>query len=226
MISLKSPSNYNELLEQLNKITFFSSFIFFVFMSIYGYTPIINISAELLPAAKDQDSLLKWIVSFGLVPITFASIAFLASFSLEAHNLLAKLLGVRYFWDRSIAKRALRISRVERNVTRALVKSFMKDVYYKEIETVSEHYTQLFWRYTLSFWALFEHFFVALFTVAYLWALHPERVDRQLLMYIFWLLAFMLFHWIFIASRKSYSQVEQLEQKKIFDFFKNYPVDE
>lgn len=224
MISLKSPSDYNELLEQLNKITFFSSFIFFVFMSIYGYTPIIKINPDLLPATQDQNSLLKWAVSFGLVPITLASVAFLASFSLEAHNLFAKLFGVRFLWDRSITKKALKISQVERPLTRPLVKSFMRNIYYKEIKHINHHYTQLFWRYTLSFWAMFEHFLVVLFTIAYLSALQPDRLDKQLFLYSTGLLALIIFHWLFIASRKSHAQVEQLNKDNLTDFFKNYPV--
>lgn len=222
MISLKSPSNYNELLEQLNKITFFSSFIFFVFMSIYGYTPIIKINPDLLPAADSDNSILKWAVSFGLVPITLASVAFLASFSLEAHNLFAKIFGIRLLWDWSITKRALKISQVERPLNRPIIKIFMRKIYYKEIEKINDHYIKLFWRYTLSFWAMFEHFLVVSFTIIYLSILHPNRLDKPIFMYLLGLLALIFFHWLLVASRKSHSQVEQIDKSILINFFKDY----
>lgn len=220
MISLKSPASYNDLLEQLNKITFCSSFIFFVFMSLFGYLPVIKISPDLLPATEDQGVLLKWVVSFGLVPITLASIAFLASFSLEAHNILAKFLGLRLYWDRAITKKALRYSQVERKATRDLIRSFMRDMYYKEVALINQHYVQLFWRYTLSFWAIFEHFFVVLLTIAYLLIFNNDKVDMSLFFYLLGLLLLLLFHLFFITLKKSYSQVHQIDKLKLSQYFR------
>ena len=220
MISLKSPASYNDLLEQLNKITFCSSFIFFVFMSLFGYLPVIKISPDLLPATEDQGVLLKWVVSFGLVPVTLASIAFLASFSLEAHNVLAKILGLRLYWDRAITKKALRCSQVERKATRDLVKNFMRDIFYKEVALINQHYVQLFWRYTLSFWAIFEHFFVVLLTIAYLLIFNNDKVDRALFFYLLGLLFLLVFHLFFITLKKSYSQVDQIDKLKLTQYFR------
>lgn len=127
-------------------------------MSLFGYFPVININPDLLPVTEDQGVLLKWVVSFGLVPITLVSIAFLPSFSLEAHNILAKILGLRLYWDRTITKKELHYSQVERKAKRDLVKSFMRDMCYRDVALINQHYVQLFWRYTSSFWVIFEHF--------------------------------------------------------------------
>lgn len=189
-------------------------------MGLFGCLPVVKISPDLLPATEDQGVLLKWMVSFGLVPITLASIAFLASFSLEAHNILAKALGLRLYWDRAITKKALRYSQVERKATRDLVKSFMRDIYYKEVALINQHYVQLFWRYTLSFWAIFEHFFVVLLTVVFLLIFNNEKVDSSIFFYLLGLLLLLLFHLFFITLKKSYSQIEQIDKLKLSRYFR------
>lgn len=223
MLELKSPENYNELLEQLNKITFVSTFLFLVFMTVYGYIPVIKISENLVPQGKDEDIWLKWIISFGLVPVTFSFVAFLASFSLEMHNLISKWIGLRCYWDRKITKKALEISQVQRKVTCSMTRAFMEREYYDGVKGIEQHYVKLFWRYTLSFWAIFEHFFIAAITVLYLYLSSKATIDSVLLFYLLGVLIFLLFSFFVVVLPKSYAQVRKLDKDKLTAFFKDYP---
>ena len=223
MVELKSPENYNAMLEQLNKITLISTFLFFSFMTIYGYIPVVEISKELLPKGDIGDVWIKWAISLGLVPVTFSLIAFLASFSLEMHNLISKLIGLRILWDRKIAAKALELSQVQRDMSFSMARQFMRQEYYKGVEALSnKHYEKLFWRYTLSFWAIFEHFIVAATTVLYLWVFKNERFDELLTLYLVALFLLLMFSWYVVVLPKSYAQVRQLERAKLVDFFRTF----
>lgn len=221
MLTIKSPNNYNEMLEGLNKGTLITTFIFFVVLRYFEIIPKIIIPESLIPPLKDYKELLDWAASFGALPLAAALLtAFFSSF-FEAHNKISKLLGIRYAWDKFfIIKPLLKNAKINKNLSRAEIKLAMSNFYYPEAKKIDQHYVQLFWRYAMFFWVFFEHFFVVLVTSSALEFIYREKSFTALWVYLLVLFSVTLTQWLFVTVQKSKNQAKQIPIEAVKEYFK------
>jgi len=221
MLTFKSPNNYNEMLEGLNKGTFFTTLIFFIALRFFEIIPKIIIPETLVPPLKDQKELIDWVVSFGAIPLTAALLAnFLSSF-FEIHNKISKLLGIRYIWDKFfIINPLLKSAKIIKKLNRTEIKLAMSKFYYPEIKKIDQHYVQLFWRYAMFFWVFFEHIFVVLVTTSTLELIYSDKSFTALWQYLLILSIITFTQWYFVTVQKSKDQARQISVKAIKKYFK------
>ncbi|MCZ9226299.1 hypothetical protein OM364_22940 [Escherichia albertii] len=96
---LEPPKSYNEMLPMLHKATFITTFIFYLSLVIYGYMPLVGINAKYIPPVKDYEEFIKWILTFGILPIASSVFWSVISGALDLHNNVAKIIGIRKMWD-------------------------------------------------------------------------------------------------------------------------------
>lgn len=221
MLTIKSPSNYNEMLEGLNKGTFFTTLIFFFALRYVEIIPKIIIPESLIPPVKDYKELMDWAVSFGAIPLVAALLAtFLSSF-FEIHNKISTLLGTRYIWDKFfIITPMLKSANINKQLNRAEIKLAMNKLYYPEAKKIDQHYVQLFWRYAMLFWIFFEHIFVVLTTICALEFIDRDKSFTGLWLYLAALSVVTLAQWYFVTVKKSIDQANQIPVKAIKKYFK------
>ncbi|VCX29436.1 hypothetical protein [Escherichia coli] len=94
---LEPPKSYNEMLPMLHKATFITTFIFYLSLVIYGYMPLVGINAKYIPPVKDYEEFIKWILTFGILPIASSVFWSVISGALD-HNNVAKIIGIRKMW--------------------------------------------------------------------------------------------------------------------------------
>lgn len=226
MLIISSPGNYNEMLSKLNRATFFSTLLFFILLRCFGYIPNIEINKALIPPANDYKELLEWILSFGVLPIASAFIALLLSHSFEMHNILAKLFGVRYVWDKYFIVNVLaERAGISAKFNRDQVKQVMHSLYYPCIKKIDPHYVNLFWRYALPFWVLFEHLFVVAFTTIALKIIYVEQPLAGLYLYLVVIAFLCLSQWLLVTTKKSKDQAQQIPLQEVKEYFRTigYP---
>src|SRR5258708_6941281 len=155
----KSPKSYNEMLPTLNLATAAGTFTYVFVLASFGYIPRIYFNSALIPPLEPRNArLIEWALSFGVIPLASMTIAYILSSAFEMHNILSKLIGLRYFWDRFYIVSPLRArANSELILNRAVVRRVMTEFYYKEIKTLDSHFVELFWRYAMYFWIIFEH---------------------------------------------------------------------
>ena len=164
---LEPPKSYNEMLPLLHKATFITTFIFYFLLVIYGYIPLVGINAKYIPPIKDYEEFIKWILTFGILPIAFSIFWSVISGALDLHNNVAKILGIRKVWDKYLIIRPLaKVAGVTRELTSDESYKVMSKLYYPEVKELKDkHYVELFWNKVYYFWVFFEHTVIAFITV-------------------------------------------------------------
>jgi hypothetical protein len=207
------------MLSKLNWITGLLTFLYVVVLTALGSVPKIEVPKTLIPPIHGWEATVNWALSFGGVPIASGMIAFLLSRAFEMHNICSKVLQVRYLWDKYFVVKPLR-ARVNSLVplSRKTVRAVMNDFYYKEVQKIDQHYIQLFWRYTLPFWILFEHAIVVIASIVILWLLNG-LLTYNLLRYLAVIIVIGAIQFFLVASRKSLDQVRQIPITDVQKFF-------
>lgn len=226
------PKNYNEMLPKLHRATFFTTLLFFIFLVSFNYIPLITLPDKYIPPIKDHEESIKWALSFGVLPVVAAFIAWIISGALDLHNNAAKFLKVRYLWDQYlIIKPLARIANITRKLNKEESHKVMSKLYYPEvIELRDKHYIELFWNKVYYFWVFFEHAVIAscaLIIITLLKSLNVFQVKSPLSYLLIWVfVSISIVFIIFFASvkQRTDSQVRQISEKKIKDFFKNQKI--
>lgn len=224
---LEPPKSYNEMLPLLHKATFITTFIFYFLLVIYGYIPLVGINAKYIPPIKDYEEFIKWILTFGILPIAFSIFWSVISGALDLHNNVAKILGIRKVWDKYLIIRPLaKVAGVTRELTSDESYKVMSKLYYPEVKELKDkHYVELFWNKVYYFWVFFEHTVIAFITVLVIsFAKLTDLLSvtgslNNLWLWVNFLVIFNLL--IFLASVKprTESQVRQISDEKIKEFF-------
>ncbi|HGC0952780.1 TPA: hypothetical protein ACIXZY_004799, partial [Escherichia coli] len=164
---LEPPKSYNEMLPMLHKATFITTFIFYLSLVIYGYMPLVGINAKYIPPVKDYEEFIKWILTFGILPIASSVFWSVISGALDLHNNVAKIIGIRKMWDSHlIIKPLAKIAGVTRKLTTDESHKVMSKLYYPEVKELKDkHYVELFWNKVYYFWVFFEHTVIAFVTI-------------------------------------------------------------
>jgi hypothetical protein len=215
----ESPKSYNEMLSQLNFWTALLTFAYSVVLVAFGIVPKIPVINALVPPIKGYTELLNWALSFGVVPTVCAVVALILSRALEMHNSLSKLIQLRFAWDKYFIVKPLR-ARAQSDVSldRKTVRKVMNEFYYGAVKDIDQHYVQLFWRYALPFWIIFEHLLVVAVSIAILTFLRaPHTLD--LFFYLIGVAVLGAVQFFAVTARKSLDQVRQIPTDKISDFF-------
>lgn len=226
---LEPPKSYNEMLPMLHKATFITTLIFYLSLVVYGYIPLVGINAKYIPPIKDYDEFIKWILTFGILPVAFSIIWSVISGALDLHNNVAKILGVRKAWDKHlIIKPLATIAGVARDLTQDESYKIMSKLYYPEVKELKDkHYVELFWNKVYYFWVFFEHTviaFITILTISLSKKIGLFSVTGSLIYLWVWLIILFIFNFlVFIASVKprTESQVRQISEEKIKNFFSN-----
>jgi hypothetical protein len=215
-----SPKNYTELLPKLSRTTFVTTLIFFIVLRCLEIVPYMAISSELVPALEKNKELFEWVISFGVIPILAASIAFILSAFFEMHNKIAKLLGIRFLWDKYFIARPI-AKRAGSNMTlnKRNVEKLMKDLFYPEIKNLDSHFVHLFWRYALHFWILFEHMLISFLTATALTIFHQTIDIIWLWVWFLSVLFITAIQLIFVTGQKSTDQANQIADSRVRAFF-------
>lgn len=221
MFSIKSPTTYNEMLGKLGTITFFSTLLFCVGLKALGLIPLVEVDESLIPPIKQHKEIIEWGLSFGIVPFASACVAWFLSSSFEIHNKLAKVIKLRYFWDKYyIVKVMLERSSSDKKINDVSVRTAMYELYYPEVKNIDQHYVHLFWRYALIFWSLFEHLFFAIMLTLILLVVYPEKDISSLWYYLLAVLILTSVQFLGVTVQKSKDQAKQIEIEKINTYFK------
>lgn len=215
------------MLPLLHKATFITTFIFYFLLVIYGYIPLVGINAKYIPPIKDYEEFIKWILTFGILPIAFSIFWSVISGALDLHNNVAKILGIRKVWDKYLIIRPLaKVAGVTRELTSDESYKVMSKLYYPEVKELKDkHYVELFWNKVYYFWVFFEHTVIAFITVLVIsFAKLTDLLSvtgslNNLWLWVIFLVIFNLL--IFLASVKprTESQVRQISDEKIKEFF-------
>lgn len=229
---LEPPKNYNEMLPMLHKATFITTFIFYLSLVIYGYIPLVGINTKYIPPIKDYEEFIKWILTFGILPIAFSIFWSVISGVLDLHNNVAKILGIRKAWNNYlIVKPLAQVAGVTRKLTSDESSKVMNKLYYPEVNELKDrHYVELFWNKVHYFWVFFEHTVIAFITVlviSFAKLTHLFSVTGSLKILWLWVIFIVVFNFlIFIASVKprTEGQVRQIPDDKIKEFFKNNSI--
>lgn len=225
---LEPPKSYNEMLPMLHKATFITTFIFYLSLVIFGYMPLVGINAKYIPPIKDYEEFIKWILTFGILPIGFSILWSIVSGALDLHNNVAKLFRIRKAWEyHLIIKPLANTAGITRELTSDESEKVMNKLFYPEInELKDKHHVELFWNKAYYFWVFFEHTVIAFITFAVISLSKLTNlftVTGSLYNIWFWFAFLFIFNiLIFIASVKprTQGQVKQIPDEKIIDFFK------
>lgn len=224
---LEPPKSYNEMLPMLHKATFITTFLFYLSLVIFGYMPLVGINAKYIPPIKDYEEFIKWILTFGVLPIAFSIFWSIISGALDLHNNVAKVVGIRKAWDNYLIVQPLaKIANVTRKLSSDESYKVMSKLYYPEVKELKDkHYVELFWNKVYYFWVFFEHTVIAFITVvviSFAKLTNLFSVTGSLYNIWLWVIFLVVFNFlIFIASVKprTESQVRQIPDDKIKEFF-------
>lgn len=218
---MASPENYNQMLSKLGRCTFLTTLFFLIGLRVLDIIPKIEIDEQLIPPAKDYKELIEWFLSFGAIPLFGAVIAWVMSSLFEVHNKLSKVILLRYMWERYfIVLPMLKRIGISGQLSKKRVKEIMNGLYYPQVKEIDQHYVHIFWRYALQFWVIFEHLLVVLITVVILFYINNELPYNELLWYLLGVFVLALLHWLFVVTKKSKDQADQILEKSIRDFMK------
>lgn len=223
MLDFNSPKNYNELLPKLNRSTFLTTFLFFILLRLFNIVPFVGIANNLIPPLKDYKELIQWLLSFGVIPLVAAFIALFLSNAFEIHNKVAKLLRIRYLWDKYFIVKPLTIrAKTEPKLTPSRVKQIMNELYYPQVKKIDQHYVELFWRYALPFWVIFEHAIIVFVTAVILTLTNFGNARVWLLWaYLLCVASIAALQLVFVTAQKSTDQANQISEAAVSDFFQN-----
>jgi hypothetical protein len=136
------------------------------------------------------------------------------------HNILSKLIGLRYFWDRFYIVGPLR-ERVDSHVplNRVLVRRVMAEFYYKQLKDIDPHFVELFWRYAMQFWMIFEHAFVVAASIVILLFLRPRNLEGPL-WYLAIVAALTTAQFFLVTVKKTRDEVRQISTQDVAAYFR------
>jgi hypothetical protein len=190
-----------------------------VFLTILDYIPRIKVPKEHLPPFGDNQQLADWLMSFGFVPVAAALLSLVLSRAFEMHNILSKLLQLRYAWDRFYVVKPLAFRAGSGvTITRSVVRRVMNELYYPETRNLDPHYVQIFWRYALVFWILFEHAIIVSVALISLYFIGRHDLHR-LTVYLGCVIAACAIQFFAVTSRKSRDQADQIPIDKVRGYF-------
>lgn len=224
---LQPPKSYNEMLPMLHRATFVSTLMYYFSLIVYGYVPLVGINAKYIPPIKEYDDFIKWVLTFGILPVALAFIWAVISGALDLHNNIAKFFRIRWAWDEFYIVRPLaRQAQITRTLVRKERDLVLSKLFYPQVNEIKDkHYVELFWNKAYYFWVFFEHTVIAIITSAVisLSKYYGAFTVTGSLRYLwYWVLFLVLFDFlIFFASVKprTESQVRQIPVDKINDFF-------
>lgn len=132
-------------------------------------------------------------------------------------------------WDSHlIIKPLAKIAGVTRKLTTDESHKVMSKLYYSEVKELKDkHYVELFWNKVYYFWVFFEHTVIAFVTILIISIAKLTNifsVTGSLINLWLWIISLVAFDFlIFIASVKprTESQVRQIPDSKIKEFFNN-----
>jgi hypothetical protein len=208
------------MLPKLNLATAVGTFGYVFVLAFFGYIPRVDVNHALIPPLEPNYArFTEWVLSFGVVPFGSAVLAYFLSSSFEMHNILSKLLGLRYFWDRFYIVRPLR-ERAQSDVplNRALVRRVMTEFYYKQIKSLDSHFVELFWRYAMQFWMIFEHAVVVAASIFILWIMHARSVQGPA-WYLVAVVAIGIAQFFLVTVRKTADEIRQISTQSIVEYF-------
>ena len=212
------PQTYNDMLPKLNRATAVSTFLFVFVLASLGFVPKLELSAALMPPVADE-KLRDWILSFGLVPLGAALVAWVLSSAFEIHNHASKLFQLRYLWEKWFIVEPLRLRALSSlRLNRATVRRVMNDFYYPEVKKIDQHYVHLFWRYALFFWILFEHILVATTMIVVLFVF-GERQLSGLFLWLFLVVILAASQFLSVTANKSTDQANQIPIEAVRTYF-------
>jgi len=219
----ESPKNYNELLPKLNKDTFLSTLAFFIVLRLLNLVPYIEFNKILIPQLKEYKEFIEWLVSFGVMPLIAAFVALFFSYYFEMHNKISKILKIRFLWDKYFIVKPL-TKKASSNVelTQSVVMKVMNELYYPEVKKIDQHYVQLFWRYALPFWILFEHAIIVFVTALVLTIMNRNISILQLWGYFIFVVIVTTLQLILVTGQKSTDQADQLPSVTVIKFFNDH----
>jgi hypothetical protein len=214
-----APKSYREMLTKLNWWTAIATFVYVAVITRVGFLPPIEVDQGLIPPIKDYKDLLSWGSSFGLIALGGAALAFLLSWIFEMHNLVSKALQLRYFWDRYfIVKPLMKASGTNERITREIVRAVINEFYYDWTKRIDQHYVEVFWRYALVFWILFEHLIVVAISIIILALLKTPHLWK-LLVYFLGTLTITALQFFFVTVSKTKDQVKQIPAADVRRYF-------
>jgi hypothetical protein len=220
---LKSPSSYNEMLPKLNLATAVGTFGYVFVLASFGYIPRIEVNHALMPPIDPSYArLTQWALSFGIVPFASAVLAYVLSSSFEMHNILSKVIGLRYFWDRFYIVGPLR-NRASADVklNRIVVRRVMTEFYYKQIKTLDPHFVELFWRYAMQFWMIFEHAAIVALSILILKFVQPRGLEGPIL-YLCGVAVLGIAQFFLVTARKTADEIRQIPTQSLVAYFKEF----
>jgi len=226
------PKNYNEMLTKLHKATFFTTLIYSVVLVVFEYIPLIGLPSKYVPPVKDYEELIKWALSFGVLPLVVAIIAFVVSGALDLHNNVAKFLRIRYLWDKYlIIKPLAKIAGINRKMNKVESHLIMRGLYYPAVlEIADTHYVNLFWNKAYYFWVFFEHaiiVFISIVIITTFKLLNTFHVNADLTWLWAWFSSILLLTFaVFMTSvkQRTESQVRQIPNVKVTSFFSDNDI--
>lgn len=219
------------MLPKLHRATFISTFLFYVVLVAYEYIPLISLPEKYIPPVKDYADTLKWGLSFGVLPLVVASISYILSSAFDLHNNVAKFIKLRSLWDKYlIIKPLCKIAGFNRDLNEEESHMVMSKLYYPEVKEIKDkHYIELFWNKVYNFWIFFEFSTIVVISTILITVSkfsHFFLVSGNLLkLWLFVSVSIFLTFLIFIVSvrQRTESQVNQIPEEKIIDFFnKNF----
>jgi hypothetical protein len=213
---------YRQMLSRLNVATGIGTFLYMAGLTYLGILPHISIARPFSPPADvvETKGLVTWAAAFGVIPITCAFGAFVLSRVFEAHNLVSKVLQIRFIWDKYYIVKPLR-DRAQSDISldRATVRKVMNEFYYKAVKAIDPHYVQMFWWYALPFWVIFEQVLVVAISILVLALIRAPHI-LPLLGYLFSLMIAGALHFHFIAAKKSLDEVREIPAGAVEGYFR------
>jgi hypothetical protein len=181
--------------------------------------PYIELDRRLIPPIEKYEKLIEWIMSFGIIPFGIAIIAYFFSRLFQMHNIIAKFIGLRSFWDKHfIIKPLVRKARSQVPLTSGNVKKIM-EFYYQKIKAIDPHYVKLFWNYAFCFWIMFEHTVVVFITLLILSIMNLNVTLLWVWGYFLVLTILTAIQLFLVTGKKSTDQANQIPDNVITDFF-------
>jgi hypothetical protein len=194
--------------------------VFVAVITRLNFIPQVSVDQGLIPPIKDYKDLLDWARSFGLVAFAAGALAFFLSWAFEMHNIASKALQIRHFWDKYfIVKPLSQIASSQVPINRETIRKVMSQFYYEATKKIDQHYVEVFWRYALVFWILFEHLIVVTIAIVILELFKTPHL-WELIVYLLILAVATAVQFFLVTVRKTADQVRQIPAEDVRTFFR------
>ncbi|WP_158774460.1 hypothetical protein [Cobetia sp. L2A1] len=216
--------SYTEMLGKLCKWTFVTTLLYLIILQYNGFLPYIEIDDALIPPLEGYRDLIEWIVSFGMMPLLGALMAFFLSTFFEAHDKIAKAIKLRYLWEKDFIVKPM-LDRVGSDLplNQKRVREIMAGLYYPEVKNIDPHHVHVFWRYALLFWVLFEHLCVVIISLLPIIIL-TDKSAYLIMSYAIIVFILSAAHWYFVVVKKSKAQARQIPEAIIITYLNKHQV--